>query len=309
MVKVSVIVPILNEEENIRPLAISLRSVLDNLNKEYELIFVDDGSTDNSFNVLSELSRGDRRFKVIKFVRNFGQTAAIAAGVHYARGDIIILMDGDMQNDPGDIPLLLEKIEAGYDVVSGWRKKRKDPLLSKKIPSYLANRLISIVTGMKLHDFGCTFKAYKKEAIKEIKFYGEMHRFLPVFAFRLGFTVTEIEVSHYKRFSGKSKYGLNRIFKVIMDLPLLVFLENYSIRPNYIFASWGLILIFIAFLFFIWAFFYQIQRGVLFSIVIFSIGIQLFLIGLLLEMIMRMFREVSFKKPYIIKVIIDSEKL
>lgn len=308
MTEISVVVPILNEKENIKPLSTILCSVLENRNKAYEIIFVDDGSTDGSFGVLSELAKDNTRFKVIKLARNFGQTAAITAGVNYAQGDVIILMDGDLQNDPLDIPLLLAKIEAGYDVVSGWRIKRQDPLLSKKIPSYLANKLISLVTGIKLHDFGCTLKAYRREVIKEINLYGEMHRFLPIFASRLGYTITEISVSHHKRLSGKSKYGLNRIFKVILDLPLLVFLQNYSIRPNYILGGWGLVLIFISFLSFAWTTIYQIQRGVLFSVAIFAIGIQLFLIGLLLEMMMRVYYETTLKKPYIIKTIIDFEE-
>ncbi len=308
MTEISVVVPILNEEGNVRPLSVALCPVLENLNKVYEVIFVDDGSTDGSFNILSELAASNNRFKIIKFARNFGQTAATAAGVNYAKGDIIILMDGDLQNDPRDIPLLLAKIEAGYDVVSGWRRKRQDPLLSKKVPSYLANKLISLTTGVKLHDFGCTLKAYKKEVIKRIDFYEEMHRFLPVFAYRLGYTVTEVEVSHYKRLSGKSKYGLNRIFKVILDLPILVFLQNYSLKPNYIFGGWGLMLIFISFLAFIWTTLYQIQKGILFSIAIFSIGIQLFLIGLVLEMTMRMYYETTLKKPYIIKTIVNFNK-
>lgn len=305
---ISTIIPILNEEGNIKKLTNKLCLALDGLRTEYEIIFIDDGSTDDSFIILSELAKNNHRIKVIKFTRNFGQTQAIAAGVNYANGQVIILMDGDCQNDPRDIPRLVEKINEGYDVVSGWRRKRQDPLLSKKIPSYVANKLISLVTGIKLHDFGCTLKAYKKEVIKEINFYGEMHRFLPVFASRLGYIVTETEVSHYKRLSGKSKYDLNRIFKVILDLPVLVFLQNYSIRPNYIFGGWGLLLILISFLSFIWTTFYQIQRGVLFSIAIFTIGIQLFLVGLILEMTMRMYYETTLKRPYIIKTIVDFEK-
>lgn len=306
MTKISVVVPILNEKENIKPLSTILCSVLEN--KAYEVIFVDDGSTDGSFGILSDLAKNNTRFKVVKLASNFGQTAAIAVGVNYAKGDIIVLMDGDLQNDPKDIPLLLEKIEAGYDVVSGWRRRRQDPLLSKKIPSYLANKLISLVTGVKLHDFGCTLKAYRRDAIREISLYGELHRFLPVFASRLGYTIAEVEVSHHKRLAGKSKYGLNRIFKVILDLPILVFLQNYSIRPNYIFGSWGLILIFISFSSFIWTTLYQNQRGILFSTIIFAIGIQLFLIGLLLEITLRLYYETTSKKPYIIKTIIDFEK-
>lgn len=308
-IEISVVIPVLNEEENIRPLSKSLQAALDALDKAYEVIFVDDGSSDGSFKLLSELAKDNHPgFKVIKFARNFGQTAAISAGVNHARGNIIILIDCDLQNDPKDIPLLLNKIEDGYDVVSGWRRKRHDPLLSKKIPSYLANKLISLVTGIKLHDFGCTFKVYRSEAIKNINLYGEMHRFLPVFAYRLGYSIAEVEVSHHKRSSGESKYGLNRIFKVILDLPILIFLQNYSIRPNYIFGSWGIALIFISSLCFLWTMIYQVQKGVLLSIIIFAIGIQLFLVGLLLEIMLRLYYETTSKRPYIIRTIIDSEK-
>lgn len=306
MTEISVLVPILNEEKNILPLWAVLCPVLGNLGKAYEVIFIDDGSTDGSFNVLFELSLDNPQIKVIRFMRNFGQTAAIAAGVDHAQGGVIILMDGDLQNDPQDIPNLLKNIDAGYDVVSGWRRKRQDPFLSKKLPSYLANRLISLVTGIKLHDFGCTLKAYRSEAIKKINFYGEIHRFLPVIVSNLGYSVIEIEVAHHKRPSGKSKYGLSRIFRVILDLPILFFSQNYSLRPNYMFGGWGFILVFVSGLSFVWTTFYQIQRGILFSLAIFTIGIQLFLLGLILEMIIRMHSEATSKKTYVIKTIINS---
>ena len=303
---ISVIIPILNEENSIESLNSGLHSVLEKLNKTYEIIFVDDGSSDRSFDILSSLAQRHPYAKVIKFARSFGQTAAIAAGVSYANGEVIILMDADLQNDPGDIPNLLERIEAGYDVVSGWRRKRQDPLLSKKLPSLLANKLISYVTKVKLHDFGCTLKAYRAEVIKNIELYGEMHRFLPVYAYKSGYSITEIEVSHHKRSSGKSKYGLNRVFKIILDLFTLIFLQNCSTRSSYLFGGCGLAFIFFSFLLSILSLVYRIERGVLLAFAIFSFGIQLILIGLLSEMIMRIYYEGSSKKPYIIKTIIDS---
>lgn len=307
MVTISVVIPILNEENNIEPLTLGLSSVLENLNRSYEIIFVDDGSTDRSFDILSLMAKNNPRIKVIKFARNFGQTAAIATGINYAKGDIIVLMDGDLQNDPKDIPRLLKQIDAGYDVVSGWRRKRQDPLLTKKIPSYLANKLIAFLTKVKLHDFGCTLKAYRAEAIKGIELYGEMHRFLPIYSSRAGYIIAEIEVSHHKRISGRSKYGLNRIFKIVLDLLTLIFFQNYSTRPNYIFGGCGLVFIFISFLFFIWTLIYQIQKGILLSFAIFSFGFQLILIGLFSEMIMRIYYGTISKGPYLIKTIIDSE--
>lgn len=305
---ISIVIPILNEEKNIESLTLNLQSVLDDLDRTYEIIFIDDGSTDKSFDILFSMTKNNSHIKVIKFARNFGQTAAIAAGVNYAKGDVIVLMDGDLQNDPHDISRLLEKIEAGYDVVSGWRRKRKDPLLSKKIPSYLANKLISFLTNVKLHDFGCTLKAYRAEVIKSIELYGEMHRFLPIYAYKTGYTIAEIEVSHHKRLFGRSKYGLDRTFKIALDLLTLTFLHNYSTRPNYLFGGFGLVMIFISFLLFILTLMHQIQRGIVLSFAIFSFGIQLILIGLLSEMIMRIYYKTSSKNPYIIKTIIDPAK-
>ncbi len=305
MIEISVVVPILNEEGSLRLLNGALCRVLEESGKKFEVVFVDDGSTDSSFAILSQLAQHDHRLKVIKFTKNFGQTPAIAAGVRYAQGRIIILMDGDLQNDPADIPGLLYKLDDGFDVASGWRRKRQDPFLSKRIPSYLANKLISLLTGIKLHDFGCTFKAYRSEVIKEIRLQGEMHRFLPVFAVRAGYRVSEVEVAHSKRSQGKSKYGLNRILKVLLDLPGLVFLHNYSIRPNYIFGGWGLFLIFIAILFFLGAVLFHILRGILLSGIILAIGIQLVILGLVIEMFTRVYNDITSKQPYIIKTLIN----
>lgn len=302
--QISVIVPVFNEKDTIPPLASRLLSVLGEIKREFEVIFVDDGSTDGSFQVLGGLVAADPHLSAVRFAGNFGQTAAISAGIDHARGDTVVLIDGDLQNDPADIPLLIEKLETGYDVVSGWRRKRRDPLFSKKMPSCAANALISFLTGVKLHDFGCTLKAYKKQAIKEIRLYGEMHRFLPVFAARLGYSIAELEVRHNPRVSGRSKYGLSRIFKVILDLPVLIFLYNYSIRPNYVFGGWGLLMMALSFGFFVWTRVYRIERGILFSVALFALGIQLFLLGLLFEMTLRIYYEASVKKPYMIRSVI-----
>ncbi len=207
---ISVIIPIFNEEGNIESLYRGLKSTLEELKKDYEIIFIDDGSSDRSFEVLDKISKGDAKVRVIGFKRNFGQTAAIAAGFDYAKGEILITMDGDLQNDPQDIPQLLKKIETGYDIVSGWRKKRKDSLLTRRVPSKIANWIISTLTGVKLKDYGCTLKAYRREIVKHINLYGEMHRFIPALASWAGAQVAEIEVNHRPRKHGSSKYGISR---------------------------------------------------------------------------------------------------
>ena len=244
MPKVSVIIPLFEEEENINPLYSQLKSTLDDLNKPYEIIFIDDGSKDNSFKVLKVLTQQDKAVKVLKFARNYGQTAALAAGFNHAQGDIFITMDADLQNDPQDIPYLLEKMQQGYDIVSGWRKKREDPLFTKKVPSWIANGLISLITGVHLHDYGCTLKAYKKEAVKNINLYGEMHRFLPALASWNGVSIAEMPVKHQTRRHGKTKYGLSRISEVILDLITVKFLLSFSTKPIQLFGGWGFLSLF-----------------------------------------------------------------
>ena len=227
----SVIIPIFNEEGNIESLYKNLKSVLDGLKKDSEIIFIEDGSTDRSFDILDKISIGDSQVRVIRFKRNFGQTAAMAAGFDHARGEVIIAMDGDLQNDPKDIPQLLQKMETGYDIVSGWRRKRKDPLFTRRIPSMVANWFISKLTGVKLKDYGCTLKAYRKEIVNHINLYGEMHRFIPALASWAGAKVAEIEVNHHPRRKGSSKYGTTRILKVVLDLITVKFLLTFSTRP------------------------------------------------------------------------------
>ena len=243
-VLISVIIPVFNEEGNVLPLHEKLVSVLKKLDRDYEIIFVDDGSTDNTLNQLRLLCKEDSSTKVISFLRNYGQTAALSAGIDFSKGKIIIPMDGDLQNDPEDILPLLRKIEEGYDVVSGWRKDRKDRFLTRRFPSIVANRIISLIGGVHLHDYGCTLKAYKRDILRNIRLYGEMHRFIPIYAKWVGARVTEIGVHHHPRRSGASKYGIVRIFKVVLDLMVVKFLLSYSQKPIYVFGGMGFLMIF-----------------------------------------------------------------
>ncbi|OGH98512.1 MAG: glycosyl transferase [Candidatus Melainabacteria bacterium GWF2_32_7] len=239
-VDLSVVIPVFNETESIRILAESLLKVLENLNRKFEIIFVDDGSTDGSHLILKTLSEEISIVKAVRFRRNFGQTAAMAAGFNYASGGIIITLDGDLQNDPADIPRIVAKLEEGYDVVSGWRKNRQDDFITRKIPSMLANMLISKMTGTYLHDYGCSLKAYRAEIAKELSLYGELHRFIPALASIEGASISEIPVLHHARKSGKSKYNIFRTFKVILDLLTVVFLKKFMTRPLHIFGRIGL---------------------------------------------------------------------
>ncbi|ACD96467.1 glycosyltransferase family 2 protein [Trichlorobacter lovleyi] len=236
----SIVVPIYFEEDNIRPLYDAITAALAPTGLQYEVICVDDGSGDNSFTLLKELAATDQRLRVIRFRRNFGQTAAMAAGFEAARGAVIVPMDGDLQNDPADIPLLLEKIKEGYDVVSGWRKDRQDTFINRKLPSMIANGLISRLTDVHLHDYGCTLKAYRREVLDGIGLYGEMHRFVPALASRIGARVTELPVRHHPRLYGTSKYGISRTVRVVLDLLTVKFLLSYATKPIQLFGKWGI---------------------------------------------------------------------
>jgi len=238
-VDVSIVVPIYNEEENIPALHEKITASMGGSGLEYELILVDDGSSDRSFLLLSDLAAGDSRVKVIRFRRNFGQTAAMAAGFDAARGRVVVPMDGDLQNDPGDIVRLLAKIDEGYDVVSGWRKDRQDTFINRKLPSMIANGIISRLTGVHLHDYGCTLKAYRREVLEGINLYGEMHRFVPALASQVGAKVAEIPVQHHPRLFGQSKYGISRTMRVVLDLMTVKFLLQYSTKPIQLFGKWG----------------------------------------------------------------------
>lgn len=236
----SVVVPIYFEEDNIRPLYAAITAALDPTGLQYEVICVDDGSGDTSFQLLKELATDDPRLRVIRFRRNFGQTAAMAAGFEAARGAVIVPMDGDLQNDPADIPLLLAKISEGYDVVSGWRKDRQDTFINRKLPSMIANGLISRFTDVHLHDYGCTLKAYRREVLEGIGLYGEMHRFVPALASRIGAKVAELPVRHHPRLHGTSKYGISRTVRVVLDLLTVKFLLSYATKPIQLFGKWGI---------------------------------------------------------------------
>lgn len=236
----SIVVPIYSEEENIKPLYEALTTVLQQTGLNFEIICIDDGSIDNSFTLLKEISLVDRRLRVIRFRRNFGQTAAMAAGFEAARGAVIVPMDGDLQNDPADIPRLLEKMAEGYDVVSGWRKDRQDAFINRILPSRIANSLISRMTNVYLHDYGCTLKAYRREVLEGIGLYGEMHRFVPALASRVGAKVAELPVRHHPRLYGTSKYGISRTMRVVLDLITVRFLLSYATKPIQLFGKWGI---------------------------------------------------------------------
>jgi glycosyltransferase involved in cell wall biosynthesis len=304
----SVVIPIFNEEKNITPLYRELKTVLEGMRAKYEVIFVDDGSADGSNEVLQGLAQNDKRVKVIQFRKNFGQTAAIAAGVEHAQGEIIVTMDGDGQNDPRDIPRLLEKLEQGYDVASGWRKHREDPLLKKRFPSALANRLISWLTGVRLHDYGCTLKAYRRDILKDVRLYGEMHRFIPAYASWVGARITEMEVAHHPRRHGKSKYGLSRTTSIILDLMTFLFLQRYSTKPIRLFGGAGMTLFVLGILTGLFVLYRRIMWGgvwispmILISFLFITMGVMFILLGLIAEIIIRTYYESQGKPIYVIK--------
>ncbi|MFZ3207813.1 MAG: glycosyltransferase family 2 protein [Geobacteraceae bacterium] len=236
----SIVVPIYNEEENIPLLVETISAALADSRLDYELILVDDGSGDGSFSLLKGIAETEPRVRVIRFRRNFGQTAAMAAGFDAATGRVVVPMDGDLQNDPADIPRLLARINEGYDVVSGWRKERRDTFINRRLPSILANGIISAMTGLRLHDYGCTLKAYRREVLEGINLYGEMHRFVPALASQVGARVTELPVRHHPRLYGKSKYGISRTMRVVLDLMTVKFLLTYSTKPIQLFGKWGI---------------------------------------------------------------------
>ncbi|MEP7133961.1 MAG: glycosyltransferase family 2 protein [Chloroflexota bacterium] len=317
MTELSLVIPVYNEEENLPLLFDAIQQALKPIGKAWEVIFVDDGSRDKSLAVLEMLVKQDpEHVRVVVFRRNFGQTAAIAAGIDYAQGDTIILLDADMQNDPADIPLLLAKLDEGYDLVSGWRKDRKDNRFTRTIPSNLANGLISCVTGVYLHDYGCTLKAYRRDAIQGFRLYGEMHRFIPVFAHSVGARITEIPVRHHPRKFGVAKYGLERTIKVVLDLFTVKFLLDYSHKPMRLFGGAGMLLIFgsgvLLLYLFIRRFVEQVavlgsplfQLGVMF----FILGFQSILMGLIAELLARTYHESQSKTTYTVRTVLGNKK-
>jgi len=313
LLDVTVVVPLLNEQDNIRPLYDQLKQAMKNIS-EYELIFIDDGSTDGSFGVLSELHKADSKVRIIRFRKNFGQTAALSAGFDHAKGDIIIAIDADLQNDPADIPAMIEKLHQGFDVVSGWRKKRHDNAITRLMPSLAANWLISKITGVNLHDFGCTLKAYRREVLAETKLYGEMHRFIPALASWSGATIGELVVNHRPRTAGVAKYGLGRTWKVILDLITVKFLGSFSTKPIYIFGGLGLASAAMAFIFglimiyqkFLAAHELPLNRNPLLVLTAMLVmtTVQFILMGLLAELMVRTYHESQNRPTYVIREIL-----
>lgn len=313
----SLITPVYNEEENLPLLFDSVYKTMHRLSHPWEIILVDDGSNDGSLSVLQEYGQRDpEHIRVVSFRRNFGQTAAIAAGIDYARGDIIVLLDADLQNDPADIPDMLAKLNEGYDLVSGWRKHRKDNALTRNLPSNIANRIISWVTGVYLHDYGCTLKAYRRPVLEGFRLYGEMHRFIPVFANSVGARITEMPVRHHPRKFGKTKYGLERTVKVILDLFTVKFLVSYSSKPIYLFGGAGGGLMVISAIIMTYLFFRRVFSSVsvtfspLFqtSMMFFILGFQSILMGLIAELLVRTYHESQRKPTYTIRTLINIDQ-
>jgi glycosyltransferase involved in cell wall biosynthesis len=314
--ELSLFLPVLNEEDNLRPMHAKIAASLDALGKTAEVIYVDDGSTDKSLSILREIAASDTRVRVIALRRNYGQTAAMSAGIDAAKGDILIPMDADLQNDPADIKRLLDKLNEGFDVVSGWRKNRQDKLISRKIPSQIANRIISWIGGVPLHDYGCSLKAYRRDVIQDVRLYGEMHRFIPIYASWAGARVTEIPVEHHARTMGKSKYGISRTIKVVFDLMTIKFMASYQTKPIYVFGTFGMIAFIVSIFSGLYAIFMKFAKilGIesfqadfvetplpILCIVMFAISLQFFLMGLLAEMQVRTYHESQDKAIYAVR--------
>jgi glycosyltransferase involved in cell wall biosynthesis len=310
--ELSVVVPLLDEQDNLRPLYDQIKQALDG-RYAYEIIFIDDGSTDTSFKILTEFHDADPNVRVIRFRKNFGQTAALSAGFAHARGGVVIAMDADLQNDPADIPMLVEKLHEGYDVVSGWRKERHDNALTRLLPSRMANWLISKITGVELHDYGCTLKAYRREVLAETKLYGEMHRFIPALASWSGAQIAECVVNHRPRTAGVAKYGLGRTWKVVLDLITVKFLGSFSTKPIYIFGGIGGLMALFAFLLGLLVISQKVNSDVdmsgnpllLLTAVLILATLQFILMGLLAELLVRTYHESQNRPTYVIREVLD----
>ena len=305
----SIIVPVFNERETLEALAASLSGVLAASGEDYEIIFVDDGSSDGSAACLATLATANPRVRIVQFRRNFGQTAAMAAGFDYASGAVVITLDADLQNDPADIPAVLAKIREGFDVVSCWRRDRKDAWLTRRLPSKVANILISRISGVRLHDYGCTLKGYRADVLEHMRLYGEMHRFLPIFATWAGAKVGEMPVAHHPRRHGHSKYGLSRTHKVILDLITVKLLSDYSTKPMYFFGGVGLVACSAGFFFAAWTLIDKFVNDIkahrnpllLLAVFLFLLGVQFILMGLVAEILIRIYFESQNKTPYIVR--------
>ncbi len=309
--KISVVIPVYNEEKNMSLLYQETKDVLERLDRPWEIIFIDDGSSDTTLSVLQAIAQADQRVVVIAFRRNFGQTAAMSAGFDYATGEVIITMDGDLQNDPADIPRLLQKIEEGYDVVTGWRFDRKDAFINRRLPSIIANKIISWTTRVSLHDYGCTLKAFRREVIKNIRLYGEMHRFIPAIASGMGISYTEIKVNHRPRRFGTTKYGISRTIRVVLDLITVKFLLSFATRPIQVFGLLGVVSggagFLLALIMTIQRQFFDISLAdrplLLLAVVLIFIGIQFISLGLIAELQARTYHESQQKPVYYIREI------
>jgi len=315
-VKLSVVIPIYNEQDNISPLYEELKGVLKTLEHDHEIVFVDDGSKDSSLVLLEKIQQQDDKVVVVSFRRNFGQTAAMSAGFDYATGDVIATLDGDMQNDPHDLPMFLAKMAEGYDLVSGWRYKRQDPFLNRRLPSMIANKIISIVTGVHLHDYGCTLKTFRKEITQGIHLYGEMHRFIPAIASGVGGTITEIRANHRPRRFGTSKYGISRTLRVVLDLMTVKFLLSYATRPIHVFGMMGLISggsgFALALIMTIQRTFFGMPLSdrplLLLAVLLLFMGIQFISIGLLGELQVRTYHESQGKPIYVVRKVLGGQR-
>ncbi len=307
--ELSLFLPVFNEEDNLREMHSRISGALDSLGNSAEVIYIDDGSTDRSLEILREISAEDISVRVISLRRNYGQTAAMSAGIDAAKGGILIPMDADLQNDPTDISRLLEKLDEGFDVVSGWRKNRQDPFITRRLPSMIANKIISWIGGVPLHDYGCSLKAYRSEILQEVRLYGEMHRFIPIYASWAGAKVTEIPVKHHPRTKGESKYGLSRAIKVVFDLITVKFLATYQTKPLYVFGTFGLLALALSVVVGIWAISLKLTGAAdfvetplpLITIVMLAISVQFFLMGLLAELLVRTYHESQDKAIYSIR--------
>ncbi len=307
--RISIIVPVFNERENLPELCQTLTHTLNAAGEEYEIVYVDDGSTDGSGAFLESVVSANPLHKLIQFRRNFGQTAALAAGFDYAEGDMLVASDADLQNDPSDIPHVLAKLREGYDVVSCWRRDRRDPWLTRQLPSKIANWLISVISGVHLHDYGCTLKGYRRAVLKHMRLYGEMHRFIPIYASWAGANVVEIPVRHNPRTHGSSKYGMDRIYKVMLDLITVKVLGSYSTKPMHFFGGAGLLACLGGLFFAIWTlydmFFNEIKAHknplLLLALFLFLLGVQFILMGLVAELVIRTYFESQDKAPYIVR--------
>ncbi len=313
--ELSVVIPIYNEAPNLEELYRQFTSTLERFGRSYEIIVVDDGSSDESFDILKRLHAEDRRLRVIQFRRNFGQTAAFAAGFAQARGRVIVTADGDLQNDPNDIPAMVRRLEEGFDIVCGWRKERKDPFLSRRLPSTIANRLISWATGVRLNDYGCSLKVFRAEVVKPLRLYGEMHRFLPALASEMGVKIAEQPVNHRARQHGRSKYGISRTIRVLLDLMTVKFLLSYSTRPLQVFGLFGIVMGTAGTLVCGWVVYmkYFTQWSgdrtwlLLLGILLIFFGVQLVTLGLLAEMQARTYHESQDKPVYAIRQLLDGD--